>query len=99
MCDDFLLNAAQRDIQRRASEFARDGVSKDLLKAMDREEVQYPREFLVAAGQAGLLGLRFPKEWGGADADWVTEVAALEEIGVLGASLAFMEPHTRKKSI
>ncbi|GEM_PF-6847988 len=37
---DFLLNAAQRDIQRRAREFARDGVSKDLLKAMDREEAE-----------------------------------------------------------
>jgi hypothetical protein len=35
-----------------------------------------------------LLGLRFPQEWGGRGLDWSHEVLALEEIGVLGSSLA-----------
>ena len=35
-----------------------------------------------------LLGLRFPKEFGGRGLNWESEVLALEEIGVLGASLA-----------
>ncbi|WP_075864795.1 acyl-CoA dehydrogenase family protein [Carboxydothermus islandicus] len=63
-------------------------VPKELLVAMDEDRVQYPREFLVEAGKRNLLGLRFPKKYGGRGLGWQEEYIALEEIGVLGTSLA-----------
>ena len=63
-------------------------VPKELLVAMDEDRVQYPREFLVEAGKRNLLGLRFPQKYGGRGLGWQEEYIALEEIGVLGTSLA-----------
>ena len=62
-------------------------VPRQLLLDMDADKIRYPKEFLVEAGQAGLLGLRFPAEYGGAELKWMSELVALEEIGVLGTSL------------
>lgn len=55
---------------------------------MDADKVSYPKEFVQEAAHRRLLGLRFPAEYGGADAGWADEVVALEEVGVLGTSLA-----------
>jgi alkylation response protein AidB-like acyl-CoA dehydrogenase len=54
---------------------------------MDSKEKEYPYEFVKAAGNAHLLGLRFPKQFGGRGLGWVSEMAAIEEIGVLGIAL------------
>jgi hypothetical protein len=40
------------------------------------------------AAQRNLLGLRFPREYGGRGLGWTDEIVALEEVGVLGTSLA-----------
>ncbi len=42
-----------------------------------------PREFVEEAARRRLLGLRFPQGLG-----WTDEIVALEEVGVLGTSLA-----------
>ncbi|MBF0104115.1 MAG: acyl-CoA/acyl-ACP dehydrogenase [Deltaproteobacteria bacterium] len=63
-------------------------VPKKLLLDMDAERINYPRDYLEEAGRRGILGLRFDKEWGGKNMGWTTELAALEEVGVLGTSLA-----------
>ncbi len=76
---------ALRDEVRR---FVRDKVDRSLLLKMDSKEQEYPYEFVRAAGEANLLGLRFPKEYGGRGLGWVSEMAALEEVGVLGIALA-----------
>jgi hypothetical protein len=55
---------------------------------MDAEKVSYPRQFLEQAGERNLLGLRFWEEWGGRNLPWTSELVALEEVGVLGTSLA-----------
>ncbi|MFX1452557.1 MAG: acyl-CoA dehydrogenase family protein [Promethearchaeota archaeon] len=70
----------------RTREFVRN-IPHDLLRKMDKEEVIYPKEYVQNLAKEGLLGVRFPKKYGGQGLDWVTEVAALEEIGVLGCSL------------
>ncbi len=62
-------------------------VPRQLLLDMDADKVRYPKEFLEEAGQRGLLGLRFPKKYGGAELPWMSELIALEEVGVLGTSL------------
>jgi alkylation response protein AidB-like acyl-CoA dehydrogenase len=63
-------------------------IPRQLLLDMDAEKVTYPREYLEQAGERGLLGLRFGTEWGGRNLPWTSELVALEEIGVLGISLA-----------
>ncbi len=62
-------------------------IPRQLLLDMDADKVRYPKEFLEQAGQRGLLGLRFPAKYGGAGLPWMSELIALEEVGVLGTSL------------
>jgi len=63
-------------------------VPRQLLLDMDADKVAYPREFLEEAGRRQLLGLRFDQRWGGGGLPWTSELVALEEVGVLGTSLA-----------
>jgi acyl-CoA dehydrogenase len=84
---DILLTEDQRKLRDEARAFARE-VPRQLLLDMDADKVRYPREYLQNLAARRLLGLRFPKEFGGRGLNWSYEVLALEEIGVLGASLA-----------
>jgi alkylation response protein AidB-like acyl-CoA dehydrogenase len=63
-------------------------VPADLLRAMDQDQVRYPRDYIESIGAAGLLGLRFAPEWGGRGLPWTVEGAVIEELGTLGTSLA-----------
>lgn len=54
---------------------------------MDRDEIRYPREFVEKLGGRNLLGLRFPKRWGGRNLPWTAEIAAIEEVCVMGTAL------------
>jgi len=67
--------------------FVRDDIDKQLLLDMDDEKIRYPLEFLHKAASRNLLGLRFPEKYGGRGMPWVSEIIALEEVGVLGTSL------------
>ncbi|MBM3130784.1 MAG: acyl-CoA dehydrogenase [Chloroflexi bacterium] len=84
---DILLTNEQRALRDEARDFARE-VPRQLLLDMDADKVRYPREYVQKLAARNLLGLRFPKEFGGRGLNWEHEVLALEEIGVLGASLA-----------
>ncbi|MBN1659733.1 MAG: acyl-CoA/acyl-ACP dehydrogenase [Anaerolineae bacterium] len=64
------------------------GVPQQLILDMDADQVRYPREYVQALGEASLLGLRFATEYGGRGLGWTDEIVALEEVGVLGTSLA-----------
>lgn len=85
---EFLLSNSQKYLQLEAAAFVKDKVPRQLILDMDAEKVTYPTEYLQALGSANLLGLRFDKAYGGRGLNWLDEVAALEEIGVLGTSLA-----------
>lgn len=67
--------------------FVMEDVDKQMLRDMDEDKIRYPREFLEKAAARGLLGLRFPKKYGGKDMPWASEIIALEEVGILGTSL------------
>jgi len=67
--------------------FVKEDVPSDLLRQMDREEVRFAAEFIRAAAARGLLGVRFPEQYGGRGLPWTAEVAAIEEVGVLGTAL------------
>jgi hypothetical protein len=85
---DATLTPGQVALRDEARTFAREEVPRQLLLDMDADKVRYPREYVQKLAARRLLGLRFPQEFGGRGLDWSHEVLALEEIGVLGASLA-----------
>ncbi len=62
-------------------------VDPELLRKMDRNEIDYPFDFVREAGRRNLLGLRFPEEFGGRSLSWLAESVAVEEVGVLGMGL------------
>lgn len=84
---DFLLTPEQQQVRDEARRFVREEVPAQLLIDMDADKVQYPREYVQDLARNNLLGLRFPKEVGGRGLDWVTELAVIEEIGILGSAL------------
>jgi alkylation response protein AidB-like acyl-CoA dehydrogenase len=89
-----LLNENEKAIQQEVRKFVRDEVSPDFIRALDRDEIKYPREYVEKLAAHNLLGLRFDPKWGGRGLPWTAEVIAEEEIGVLGTTLgcAFVMP-------
>lgn len=85
---DYLLSPEQQSLRDEVRLFVREKVSRQLLLDMDADKVIYPRQYIEQLAIQRLLGLRFPIEWGGRGLTWSDEVLALEEIGVLGASLS-----------
>lgn len=82
-----IYNEAQLKIQSEMRSFVKDDVPRQLLLDIDEDKIRYPREFIEKAANKNLLGLRFPKEYGGRELGWKEEVVALEEVGVLGTAL------------
>jgi acyl-CoA dehydrogenase len=89
-----LMTEEEKAVQEEVRKFVRDEVSHDLIRALDRDEVKYPREYVENLAAHNLLGLRFDPGWGGRGLPWTAEVIAEEEIGVLGTTLgcAFVMP-------
>src|SRR5512136_1098405 len=85
---DTLLTDEQCVLRNEVRAFVREDVPRQLILDMDAGKVTYPREYLERAAARKLLGLRFPLEWGGRGLKWEDEIIALEEVGVLGTSLA-----------
>lgn len=92
--NDFLLNERERAVRDEAREFVKNEVDPEYLRRMDRDEIRFPRELYGQYARHGLLGLRFPKKYGGREMSWVGECAAMESIGCLGmaAGCAFAMP-------
>lgn len=84
---DHLLTDEQKKLKQEVIDFVKQ-VPSQLLRDMDEGKVEYPIEFLQEAGKRNLLGLRFPKKYGGKGLGWEDEIIALEEVGVLGTALA-----------
>ncbi len=84
---DFMLTDEGKAIVGEVRDFVRSEVPPQYVRAMDRDEIRFPREFVENLGRRNLLGLRFAKNWGGRGLPWVAEVAAIEEVGVLGTAL------------
>jgi alkylation response protein AidB-like acyl-CoA dehydrogenase len=83
---DVLLSDKEKEVKYKAREFVKT-ISPSTLRKMDREEIQYPIEYIKSLAGENLLGLRFPIEYGGMGLNWVAESAVIEEVGVLGPAL------------
>jgi acyl-CoA dehydrogenase len=84
---DAILSPEQRLLREEVRDFVR-SVPRQLVLDMDAERVRYPRDYVEALAGQKLLGLRFPPAYGGRGLGWCDEIVALEEVGVLGTSLA-----------
>ena len=89
-----LMTEEEKSIQQEVRRFVRDEISHDFIRALDKDEIKYPREYVENLAAHNLLGLRFDTKWGGRGLPWTAEVIAEEEIGVLGTTLgcAFVMP-------
>jgi len=84
--NDFLSTEEEIRLREEVKDFVK-SVDSELLRKMDRNEIDYPFEFLHEAAKRKLLGLRFPKKYGGRELTWTAEMIAIEEVGVLGMGL------------
>jgi len=84
---DFLMNDREKAVRNEVREFVKNDVPSQFIRDMDSGELESGRWFVEKAGSHGLLGVRFPEEYGGRGINWVVDVAASEEVGVLGTSL------------
>lgn len=82
-----LLTKEEAKLRNEIKDFVKD-VDPNYLRAMEAEEIDYPKEVLKEMGRRNILGLRFPKEYGGRELNWVSDCVALEEVGVLGYGIA-----------
>jgi len=98
---DFLLNEEEKALQNEVREFVKNDVPSKMVRDMDLSLIETGRPFIEMAGKKNLLGLRFPKEYGGRGLNWVADVAAIEEVGVLGNSItcAYVMPSIAGEAI
>ena len=82
-----LLSKEQKALRDEVRAFVQ-AVPRQLLLDMDEDRVRYPRQYVAEAANRKLLGLRFAPAYGGRGLPWTSEVIAIEEVGVLGTSLA-----------
>ncbi|MHA2170427.1 MAG: acyl-CoA dehydrogenase family protein [Candidatus Kariarchaeaceae archaeon] len=84
--DDLFLTEEEIELKHEVSKFV-ESIPASLLRQMDQDEIQYPIDYVKDLGSKNLLGVRFPKEYGGRGLGWVAESTIIEEIGALGNSL------------
>lgn len=84
---EFLLNEEEKALQNEVRDFVKNDVPSKMVRDMDLSIIETGRPFIEMAGKKNLLGLRFPKQYGGRGLNWVADVAAIEEVGVLGNSI------------
>lgn len=83
---DFELTTEQRMIRDMVREFAQAEIAP---RAQEIDEkAEFPRDLVEKMAQLGLLGLPFPEEYGGAGADYLSYVLAVEEIAAASGSMA-----------
>ena len=80
---DWILTDEQKAIRDEVRDLVK-SVPRELILAMDADQVQFPADLLREAGRRNLLGCRYPRRWGGRGMDWVTTCMVMEEVGVLG---------------
>ncbi len=85
---DFLLNETEKAFWLEVREFVKNDIPSQLIRDMDESKIETGRPIVEKAGSKNLLGPRFPKQFGGRGLNWVAEVAAVEEVGVLGNSIS-----------
>ena len=72
---EFMMTDAEKKLRQEVVDFVRNDVPKELMRTMDKDEIEYPYEYVRALAAKNLLGLRFPKKWGGRGLNWSAKPA------------------------
>lgn len=89
----FSMTREQEMVREMVRSFALTEV-EPLAEEIDRD-ARFPQETLEKAGPLGLMGMPFPEEYGGAGADYVAYIMAVEELSrVCGATGVILQTHT-----
>jgi len=90
---DFHLTNEQLMLRKMYREFAEDHV-KPLAEEIDEEE-RFPMETVEKMAKLGMMGIYFPKEYGGAGGDVLSYAIAVEELAkVCGTTAVIVSAHT-----
>ncbi|MRG26667.1 acyl-CoA dehydrogenase [Laceyella tengchongensis] len=81
----FLLTGEQEMMRRMVRDFAEKEITP-YLESMDEGD-QFPREVIQRMGEVGLMGIPIPEAYGGAGADFLSYILALEEISKVSATV------------
>jgi len=84
---DVFLTEEQKKFRSEVQEFAK-WVPRQLILDMDADKVKFPVEFVSEAGKRNLLGIRFPRKYGGRNLKWVDEILYIGEINKIGIPFA-----------
>ena len=82
----FQFTEDQARIREAVREFAENEIAPGIVER-DRKE-EFPREIVARLGEMGILGMMVPEEYGGAGADALSYVLAIEELARVCASTA-----------
>ncbi len=82
---DFRLNEKQLELQAKVRKFAQERLLPTVVERDNKGE--YPTELYKEMGAMGLIGLPYPKEFGGQGEDYLSYAIAVEEISKVDASL------------
>ncbi len=77
------LTEQRREFKQEVQDLVK-SVPRQLVLDMDADKVEFPHEFVREAGRRKLLGIRFPKKYGGRDLTWVDELIEVGELMKLG---------------
>lgn len=83
---DFIMSEEQKSLQEEMRDLV-GWVPRQLILDMDAMVAPFPRFFLEEAGKRNLLGLRFPREYGGRGMKWEDEIIAISEMSLVGVPL------------
>ena len=90
---DFTLSKEHQLFRKMYREFAENEV-KPLAEQIDEEE-RFPMETVEKMGKLGMMGIYFPKQYGGAGADVLAYAMAVEEMAkVCGTTAVILSAHT-----
>lgn len=81
---DFSLTTEQKMIKQLIKDFAEKEIAP--IAAELDEEARYPYETIEKLGKLGVMGMPFPREYGGAGADYISYIMAVEELSKVCAS-------------
>ncbi|MCQ4636998.1 acyl-CoA dehydrogenase [Anaerovorax odorimutans] len=81
---EFTYSREQQMVKKMIKEFAETEIAP-IAEELDAE-AKYPYETVAKLGKLGVMGMPFPKEYGGAGTDYLTYIMAVEELSKVDAS-------------
>lgn len=89
---DFNLTREQQMIKKMIRKFAETEIEP--IAEMIDAEAEYPKETIAKLGKLGVMGMPFPQEYGGAGADYIAYIMAIEELSkVCGSHGVIVQTH------